>query len=299
MWVSIVAVVAALLVVVYFAASLNTGSPLAQYVGKPVPPAVLSDLTGVSASTLSAVGPGSGVNPPVSISGSPLTQGGKPEVLYIGAEYCPYCAVERWAMIVALSHFGTFHGLELMLSGDFPETNPDTPTFTFVNTTYVSNYISFVPVEEYDRSAAHNPLQTPTSAESALFSQYDICESSSPPESGGIPFIDIANQYAVNCGAQFFLSNVSGNPDPYIVGMNWTQIASQLNDPGSPIAQRIDGAANYLITAICKATGGSPSAVCSQSYATQTLAYVPPPASNQSQALLAVPPQTKDQTWID
>jgi hypothetical protein len=38
--------------------------------------------------------------------------GGKPEVLYIGAEYCPYCGTERWSMIVALSRFGTFRGLK-------------------------------------------------------------------------------------------------------------------------------------------------------------------------------------------
>ena len=32
-------------------------------------------------------------------SGTPLTANGKPEMLYMGAEYCPYCAAERWAMI--------------------------------------------------------------------------------------------------------------------------------------------------------------------------------------------------------
>ena len=48
---------------------------------------------------------------PTTITGAPLTSGGKPEMLYIGAEYCPYCAAERWAMIVALSRFGTFSGL--------------------------------------------------------------------------------------------------------------------------------------------------------------------------------------------
>src|SRR5215471_17073708 len=40
-------------------------------------------------------------------SGAPLTSGGKPEMLYIGAEYCPYCAAMRWSMAVALSRFGT------------------------------------------------------------------------------------------------------------------------------------------------------------------------------------------------
>ena len=72
------------------------------------------DVTSVPASTLDAVGDGSGA-----VTGQAhddqrpdaLTANGKPEMLYMGAEYCPYCAAERWAMIVALSRFGTFTGL--------------------------------------------------------------------------------------------------------------------------------------------------------------------------------------------
>ena len=33
-----------------------------------------------------------------------------PEVLYMGAEYCPYCAAQRWSTIIALSRFGTWAG---------------------------------------------------------------------------------------------------------------------------------------------------------------------------------------------
>lgn len=296
MWVSILVVVVALIVVAYFtAASLNKPSPLLAYVNKPVPSAVLQGLTGVSDATLNSVGTPSGVSPPVSVSGTPFTSGGKPVFLYIGAEYCPYCAVERWSMIIALSRFGTFHGLELMLSGDSPEVNPATPTFTFANATYSSNYIVFQSVEETDRS--HNLLQTPTSTQSSLLSQYDTCQVSG--QSGGIPFIDIANQFVINCGAQFVLPDQpqAGYSGPNIIGMNWTQIASQLNDPNSGIAQRVDGGANYLISAICKATGNSPSSVCGQTYANQTLAYVLPPPSD-SQALMALPSRVPDLPWI-
>ena len=42
---------------------------------------------------------------------APTRAAGKPEILYIGAEYCPYCATERWPLAVALSRFGTFTGL--------------------------------------------------------------------------------------------------------------------------------------------------------------------------------------------
>ena len=41
---------------------------------------------------------------------------GKPEVLFVGAEYCPFCAAERWPLIVALSRFGHFGALHNMQS---------------------------------------------------------------------------------------------------------------------------------------------------------------------------------------
>ena len=83
------------------AAAAPTGASLTALIGK---------VTSVPAATLDQVGGGTVTAPPTTISGAALTSGGKPEMLYIGAEYCPYCAAERWAMIVALSRFGTFKG---------------------------------------------------------------------------------------------------------------------------------------------------------------------------------------------
>lgn len=56
---------------------------------------VVSKVTAVPASALDAVGSGTATLP-TRISGPPLVSGGKPSVVYIGAEYCPYCAAERW-----------------------------------------------------------------------------------------------------------------------------------------------------------------------------------------------------------
>ncbi|HJZ02607.1 MAG TPA: DUF929 family protein, partial [Streptosporangiaceae bacterium] len=69
--------------------------------------AVVDKVTSVPASALNTVGNGGGAvtGKPTTISGSALTSNGKPEMFYMGAEYCPYCAAERWAMIVALSRF--------------------------------------------------------------------------------------------------------------------------------------------------------------------------------------------------
>ena len=106
----------------------NSGanSPL----GKPINSTLYDQLTGVSTSTLAAVGAGSattqGLQKP---TGSPLTLNGKPEFLYIGADYCPYCAVERWAMAVALSKFGTLSGMSYMISAPTELQNITTLSF--------------------------------------------------------------------------------------------------------------------------------------------------------------------------
>ena len=131
------------------------------------------------------VGDGSGsvTAKPTTISGAALTANGKPEVLYMGAEYCPYCAAERWAMIVALSRFGTFSGLATVHSAAAngagqAEPDPNTPTWTFVNAKYTSKYLTFSTVEEQtnipDRSTGtYTLLQTPTKAQQALVTKYD------------------------------------------------------------------------------------------------------------------------------
>ncbi len=49
-----------------------------------------------------AIGKGTNVGALIPTMGQPaLTSGGKPQIVYMGAEYCPYCAAERWAMVVA------------------------------------------------------------------------------------------------------------------------------------------------------------------------------------------------------
>ena len=237
----------------------------------PVSSTVLNYLSGVSINTMNFIGPGAtGATPiPSSNTTALLTSNGKPEVLYIGAEYCPYCAVERWAMIVALDKFGNFSGLEYMQSATTPEVFPNTATFTFVHATYTSNYVSFVPVEQYDNSNNHNPLMTATADQTNLMNAYDT--------KGNIPFVDIANRYTI-VGSQIQPS--------VIANANWTQIASQLDNKSSAFAQNIDGAANRLIGEICKIDGGQPATVCSQSFAISA-AYTRSPASGLSQLLVS------------
>jgi thiol-disulfide isomerase/thioredoxin len=224
-----------------------TGSALAS---------VVSKVTNVPASTLDKIGSGSftGKIPPVN-GGTPLTSGGKPEMLYMGAEYCPYCAAERWSMIVALSRFGTFSGLSTVHSST-TDTPSNLPTFTFHGSSYTSKYLTFTPVEMQtnvlDQSTGNYPvLEKPTAAQQALLTKYDAAPYTT--SAGAIPFIYFGGKY-LSVGATY---------DPTVLnGKSWDQIASALSDPNSAIAKAIGGSANHITAAICKMTGNQPASAC-------------------------------------
>ena len=120
-----------------------------------LPASVASQVTGVPAATLDKVGKGAvpaftqGQPPFTAGSGAALTSGGKPQMLYIGAEFCPYCAAMRWSMAVALSRFGTLTPLHGIHSSS-TDTDPNTATLTFYKTGYTSKYLDFTPVEVQD-----------------------------------------------------------------------------------------------------------------------------------------------------
>jgi hypothetical protein len=194
------------------------------------------------------------------VNGDALTSGGKPEVLYIGAEYCPYCGAQRWSMIAALSRFGTFSGLKTIHSSS-SDVDPNTPTWSFYGSKYTSQYINFTPVEETtnerqgnsnNTSTPYVTLQTPTAAQTALINKYDPGANG---YGGAIPFIDMGNKYVQ-----------VGNLYPYgptvIDGKSWSQIAAALSQPNSAIAKGVLGSANYMTAGICKLTNNQPASAC-------------------------------------
>lgn len=219
---------------------------------------VVEAATHVPDSVLNAVGRGTASNPPATISGAPaLTSDGKPEIVYIGYDWCPYCAAQRWALVVALSRFGTFSGLGLTQSAS-NDVYADTRTFTFSNVKYSSSYLAFTAVEMQD--ANRNPLQTPTAEQQQLLAVYDEPPYVSANAAGGIPFVDFGGKY---------VNNGSSYSPQVLVGKSWSQIATALSDPNSAIAQGVNGSANVITAAFCNLTGQQPSSVCSSKAVTE------------------------------
>jgi hypothetical protein len=218
---------------------------------------LVNQVTTVPANALDEVGAGQVTSIPTTIHGAALTSGGKPELLYIGGEYCPYCAAERWAMVVALSRFGTLAGLSTIRSAAHngagqAEPFPNTPTFSFARSGYTSSYLTFTPVEEYTNipdpsTGGYTTLQPLTAQQRALIGKYDAAYQ------GAIPFLDFGNKF-LSVGASY---------DPSVLkNLSWDQIAADLHDPSSPVAKGVLGTANYLTAAICGLTQNQPASAC-------------------------------------
>src|SRR6202020_2610302 len=139
----------------------------------------------------------------------------------------------------ALSHFGTWTNLGSTTSSA-TDVYPNTATFSFRTASYHSTQLTLRTTELTDN--AGHPLQPQTALDSRLIGTYDVPPYvNSADQSGAVPFLDIANRYVL-AGAQY-------NPQ-VLAGLSAAQIASQLRNPGSPVAQAIDGSANVIIAAI-------------------------------------------------
>lgn len=261
--VGLVVVIVAVLVIVK-ATGTSTDNSFTPTV--PAPASVVRDVTNVPASVFNTVGVNSPAVPvaaPTVLSGQPpMTLAGKtPAMLYFGAEYCPYCAGERWAMTVALARFGTWSGLKITASSH-SDVSPQTNTFSYHGATLTSPYLTFTGIEQYSNvpsstaASGFTTLQNPTSEQLAIITKYSSSKfNPNASTQGGIsfPFVDI-NNVAIISGASY-------NPG-ILAGQTWSQIAQGLSDPTNPATQAIVATANYMSAAICASTKGAPASVC-------------------------------------
>jgi uncharacterized protein DUF929 len=205
-------------------------------------------------STSTSIGLFAGAPSPIA-NGRPLTSGGKPEVLYVGTEYCPYCVAESWPLIVALSRFGAFTGLSTSRSPYFEDVRP-IDGWTFYGSSYTSRYLAFAPVETYSnvlvkptddpsKKTSYRTLQRLTAAEQAVMSQYDKPEQT--------PFIDFGGT----------AGEIGSGVDPTVLaGLTWSQIAADLRHPATTAGGAILFAVNVLTSELCQLTDDRPAAAC-------------------------------------
>jgi hypothetical protein len=225
------------IVVGLVAASLTSGGTTASETEAPAK--VVAQVTMLPGSVVSRIGAGLTGTPLQPVSGPPVVVDTKPAVVFVSEESCPFCAAERWPVVIALSQFGTWSHLGATNSSS-TDVFPNTATFSFRNATYSSPYLTLRTTELADNSG--HPLQPPTTLDSELINHYDV-----PPyvntasQSGSVPFLDIDNHFIL-AGAQY---------DPQVLaGLSMGQIATQLRDPASPVAKAVDQSAHALIAAI-------------------------------------------------
>ncbi len=237
---------------------------------------VLQQVTHVSPALLSQVGTADVQNNFQAVkTKQPIKLGptGKPQFLYYGAEFCPYCAAQRWGIVVALSRFGTFTTLPEIASSS-SDVYPNTATFSFYKGSYTSTYIDFVPLEVEDGQG--KPLQTMTADQQKLVNTYNA-----PPytQSPGFPFIDIGNQYVVT-GPTF-------SPD-VLKGLSQKDIAGQLSSADSTSTKEILATANYMTAGVCAITNNQPTNVCSDATIQKIEQSMPKPTANNGNSQLAL-----------
>ena len=159
-----------------------------------------------------------------------LFDNGKLVVIYEGAEFCPYCAVERWAIVMALQQFGTFTGLTQITT---PQSEGSVPTYSFVQSSYTSTTLEFQSVELDDVN--HNPLQTPTTLQSNLMNKYD--------PSGSIPFMIIGGTiFQVGAGQSLIANAFSGK--------SFTDVQTQVNTESGTLYNQIQTESQLIVTYI-------------------------------------------------
>lgn len=269
-WGAVIVILLGVVALVTYALT-HASSPTAPATPAVTSPAVLAALSSVPTSTFDSVGvtvSGTKLTPPSLVTGpAPLTTGGKPDLLFLGAEFCPFCGAERWSIVVALARFGRF--TELHDSSSAPQTVfPNTSTFTFDGVGYTSRYVTLTGVELYSGTTgadgAFTRLARLSPGQAGLVARY-------APQAGGVvagtaPFVDVAGR---------LIAVTSGFSPALLSGLSQAQIADQIANPAPPlngsgtsgtsappIGQAVIAVANQLSAGICAATGQQPIMVC-------------------------------------
>jgi hypothetical protein len=185
-----------------------------------------------------------------------LSSGGRPEIMFICAEYWSKCAAERWALVMALSKFGTFTTLKGTTSSA-TTASPKTPTFSFYGAAYSSKYLTLVTDEletNTDVGGGEYPLlQPPTAQEMTMMNAWDRAPYTTIKAS--LPFAYIGGKFLLTT-AQYDASAISQ--------MGFEAAARIMSAGTDPVSRHAQAAAGYLVADFCALTRDQPARVCSQ-----------------------------------
>lgn len=276
----VVLVIVVIVLVSVLGKSTTSSKNSTYFPSQPAPASVTTPLVNVPTAALAAAGTGGGTVSATGVihalTGQPADNvGSKPQLVYLGAEYCPYCGATRWPLVVALSRFGKFSNLQITKSSAY-DYAPSTDTLSFYGSTYSSPYLVFNATEETTNQCAvaivnnlcnsYKPLQAPTPFVTALAQKYDRPPYVSANQLSGIPFLYFGGRY-VESGAIYLPTALAG--------LTWQQIAASTANPISASGQPILGAANIYTAAICKMTNGQPGSVCNSPVIQQAAKALP------------------------
>jgi thiol-disulfide isomerase/thioredoxin len=171
------------------------------------------------------------------VSNQPLRRpSGKTLIFFMGAGFCPFCASERWAIVSALTNFGSWQGLVETTSADHDEKYLNIPTVNFVAAKYTSEYLEFVGRETADRN--FEPLQELDERD------YEIVDTFNPNQM--IPFLLIDGQ---------FMQVGSGYSPQLLEGMSHAKVKEGVQNPASTLGRAIRIEADNITALICKSIG--------------------------------------------
>lgn len=189
---------------------------------------------------------------------------GKLSFIYIGAEFCPYCAMEQWAIVMALENFGNFSNLSNLTSAE-----DNVATYNFIGSNYTSQVVDFQPVEIADNTAPPNQksLQTLNTLQESLFNKYS-------PQ-GYFPFICIGGSiFEVGAGPSFNLNAFSG--------IAFSTISSQISAKSGSLYNAINIESGYIIQLINQVIENPHTQVNTTTSATSSLSTANPSTTNST-----------------
>ncbi len=157
--------------------------------------------------------------------------GGKVLFYYLGAGFCPWCAAERWSIVEALKHFGTWDGLKPDKSAEKNEPFLNLPTYNFSGTRFTSDYVEFMGKEFQDRN--FQDLDHFTELDNTIIDNYNL--------KGVIPFTFIGGKFV----------RIGSGPKPeQLVGLSHDDVRKQLENKNTDLAKAIEEEADYICALI-------------------------------------------------